>query len=257
MASKVFSNFNTDADQTPLYDSWGPADYWGCNEWVNWHKANVLKYGIPVANQKFVDAWLDGLSNAAGGRGIAPGSNYVVDSVPLDCRSFNSGFRDYIKKFPEVYNVVYSGIAGTIVKPIGAATDVVSAVSDGVSTTAKVVKYGIHFNPLYPQLSNIYISDRTGKVLNPPTGVNSDAQGTYAINVPEGAYITASFVGMQKQVVKPTTAGTQNFDLNVGDPLQVVEITAKKPFPWLIALAVTVITVGAAYFIYDLSKQTK
>lgn len=138
---RIFSNFTINADVTPLYDSWGTADYWGCTEWINWHKAMVQKYGLQVANDKFVNAWLDGLSVVAGGRGNAPGSNYIVDSVPLDCRSFNTEFRNYIKNNETLYNVVYSGIAGTIVKPIGATVDVVENVSSGVSNVSKVFRY--------------------------------------------------------------------------------------------------------------------
>lgn len=140
---RIFSNFTINADVTPLYDSWGTADYWGCTEWINWHKAMVQKYGLQVANDKFVNAWLDGLSVVAGGRGTAPGSNYIVDSVPLDCRSFNSEFRNYIKNNETLYNVVYSGIAGTIVKPIGATVDVVENVSSGVSNVSKVFRYAL------------------------------------------------------------------------------------------------------------------
>jgi hypothetical protein len=103
----------------------------------------VQKYGLQKANQRFTDAWLDGLSVVAGGRGNAPGSNYIVDSVPLDCRSFNSSFRDYISKNQALYDVVYSGIAGTIVKPIGAAVDVVENVGGGISNVSKVIRYGL------------------------------------------------------------------------------------------------------------------
>ena len=141
--NRLFSNFTINADVTPLYDSWGTADYWGCTEWINWHKSMVQKYGLQKANDRFIDAWLDGLSVVAGGRGNAPGSNYIVDSVPLDCRSFNSNFRDYIKKNQALYDVVYSGIAGTIVKPIGATVDVVDNVSGGITNVSKVIRYGL------------------------------------------------------------------------------------------------------------------
>jgi len=111
--------------------------------------------------------------------------------------------------------------------------------------------------------ANIYISDATGYMLNPPTGTQSDANGMYALFVPNGAYVTASFVGMKKQMVQPIAqqcvaapcTTIQNFELESGSPLEVVEIQAKKPFPWLIAIASTVIIIGLGYFIYDISKK--
>lgn len=105
--------------------------------------------------------------------------------------------------------------------------------------------------------ANIYVSDAAGNVLNPPIGTQSDTNGMYMLVAPDSAqYITASFVGMKRQVAK-ATGNIQNFELQEGNPLEVVEITAKKPFPWLIAIAVTVITVGLSFFIVDISKQTK
>lgn len=136
--------FTITADSKPLYDTFGWADYWQCADWINWHKALVAKYGVDSANKTWADAWLDGVSTAGGGRGVAPGSNAVFDSVPLDCRTFNSGFRDYIKKYKALNDAVYSGIGGTIVKPIGAAVDIVgnasNAVSNAGSTAENVTK---------------------------------------------------------------------------------------------------------------------
>lgn len=112
--------------------------------------------------------------------------------------------------------------------------------------------------------ANIYVSDAAGNVLNPPTGTQSDANGTYKLNIASGSYVTASFVGM-KRIVKQVfdiqciqaPCNEYNFKLESGNPLEIVEVTAKKPFPWLIAVAVTIITVGLGYFIIDISKQTK
>lgn len=113
--------------------------------------------------------------------------------------------------------------------------------------------------------ANIYISDANGAVSYTPTGAQSDANGMYAFFVPNGAYVTASYVGMKKQVVQPIAqqcvsspcTTIQNFELESGSPLEVVEIQAKKPFPWLIAIATTVIIIGLGYFIYDISKKIK
>lgn len=45
------------ADSTPDFDEWGWDDYWGCGEWMLWHKANVQAYGKETANTKFIQAW--------------------------------------------------------------------------------------------------------------------------------------------------------------------------------------------------------
>ncbi len=52
-----------------------------------------------------------------------------------------------------------------------------------------------------PQVgANVFISDSSGNVLNPPKGVTADVDGKYKLNVEAGGktYITASFVGMEK-----------------------------------------------------------
>jgi len=149
-----YSNFNITADSKPLYDSWGWADYWSCSDWINWHKALRSKYNLDTANKIWVDAWLDGVSGAAGGRGIAPGSNYVIDSVPLSCRTFDNGFREYIKNNKTLYNAVYSGIGAALAKPLGAGSDVVEGVSSGIGNVSKIIKYGI---PVVIVLATAYI----------------------------------------------------------------------------------------------------
>lgn len=149
-----YSNFNITADSTPLYDSWGWADYWSCSDWINWHKALRSKHGLDKANKIWVDAWLDGLSGAAGGRGIAPGSNWAIDSVPLDCRTFNTEFREYIKSHKALYDAVYSGIGGTIAKPLGAGSDVIEGVSSGIGSLSKVIKYAI---PVLAIIATVYV----------------------------------------------------------------------------------------------------
>jgi hypothetical protein len=150
-----YSNFDITANSTPLYDSWGWADYWNCTDWINWHKALRKQYSLDTANKIWVDAWLSGVSVAAGGKGTAPGSNWAVDSVPLDCRTFNSEFRDYIKNNQTLYAAVYSGIGGTIAKPLGAGADVVEGVSSGIGNLSKVIKYGV---PVLVILTTIYVA---------------------------------------------------------------------------------------------------
>lgn len=144
------TNFIITADSSPVYDTWGFADYWNCPEWMKWYPTLLTKYTEEQADYIWSKAWLDGVSVIAGGNGTAPGSNYLVDSVPLDCRSFNSDFRTFLDQHPNLKGAVYSGIGGLIAKPIGFGTDVVDGVItvgknllDTVSNTTKVLKYAI------------------------------------------------------------------------------------------------------------------
>lgn len=49
--------YNITADSTPDYDSWGPDDYWSCEDWITWHKALKAKYGKAEADSKWLAAW--------------------------------------------------------------------------------------------------------------------------------------------------------------------------------------------------------
>lgn len=131
-----------DPDSTPDYDGWGWDDWWGCADWVTWHKMNVAKYGQVKADNKFVEAWLDGLSSASGGRGKAEGSGAIFDSVPIDCRSFDTGFKEYIKKpaNKRLYDVVFSGIGGTIGGAVSGSVTVVENVGSTIVGASKAVK---------------------------------------------------------------------------------------------------------------------
>ena len=112
----------TNADATPDYDEWGPDDYWECADWIQWHTALKAKYGKEKADATFMPAWL-----------VMDSAKYL-GAGPLDCRSFNEGFRDYFKA-EGLLDAMYGKV--TWIKPIGAATDVVSKSSDVASNVAK------------------------------------------------------------------------------------------------------------------------
>ena len=133
--------FNIKYNSKPVYDSFGTADYWGCVEWVRWYNELEAFYGNDKAEKIWSDAWLDGLSVAGGGRGIAVGSGYVFDSVPIDCRSFNNQFISFLDEHPNLNAVVRKGIAGLITRPISIGSEVVSGIVSGVSSGVKALKY--------------------------------------------------------------------------------------------------------------------
>lgn len=142
------ANFIINASSQPVYDAWGTGDYWGCNEWMQWYIELRKVYTPEQSDYIWSKAWLDGVSTVAGGNGTASGSNYIVDSVPLDCRTFDSNFKKFLSDYPNLSSAVYSGIGGLIAKPLGLGTDVVNGVVkfgqntlSTVSTTSTILKY--------------------------------------------------------------------------------------------------------------------
>ena len=117
------ANDPTNADSKPDYDGWGPDSWWTANDWMTWHRALKSRFGLEIANTKFVNAW----------------EQQGALSAPLDARSFDTTFRDYAKA-NGFFDALYYGL-GALVKPIGAVTDVVSDVSTGISSTASLTKY--------------------------------------------------------------------------------------------------------------------
>lgn len=123
--------FTITAESVPVYDTFGFSSHWECNDWILWHQSLVKKYGQDQADQIWANAWLDGLSVSGGGRGTAPGSGYVFDSVPIDCRTFNSSFKNYISANPILKDAVFSGVLGsTVGKAVSTGVGVVTSGTD-------------------------------------------------------------------------------------------------------------------------------
>jgi len=115
---------------------------WTCADWITFFNALKDKNGEASAKEIWSWWWNLGLSKSAGGMGDGrAGSGLVYDSVPLDCRSFNSDFRTFLDKY-KLSDTVYKGL-GNITKPIGVVTDVVGDVGSAISSTGKILKYGI------------------------------------------------------------------------------------------------------------------
>lgn len=142
--------FNINASSQPVYDAWGFGEYWGCAEWIKWYNELRKVYTREESDYIWSKAWLDGVSSISGGNGTAPGSNYISDSVPLDCRTFDSNFKDFLEKNPNLKSAVFSGIGGLIAKPVGLTVSVVNGVvtfADNTlqtaTTTSTILKYAI------------------------------------------------------------------------------------------------------------------
>lgn len=144
------TSFNINASSQPLYDTFGFADFWQCDDWILWYNELLKVYSSDESDYIWSKAWLDGVSSVSGGNGTAPGSNYIIDSVPLDCRTFNTNFKAFLEKNPNLKSAVFSGISGLIVKPIGLGVDVVNGVItfgtntvSGITSVSTILKYAI------------------------------------------------------------------------------------------------------------------
>lgn len=113
-------NDPTQADSIPDLDDWGVDDYWKCEDWITWHGAVKSKYGKEKADRLFVEWW----------------NKQSWGASPIDCRTFNTVFRNFLKK-ENLLDASYGG--ASIIKPLGAITDVLSSGSDIVSDTSKGV----------------------------------------------------------------------------------------------------------------------
>ena len=115
---------------------------WVCADWISFFKALLAKYGEAKAKEIWSTYWLMGVSKGAGGKGDPrTGSGLAYDSVPTDCRTFNSDFRAFVSKF-KLDDTVYTGL-GNIAKPLGQGAEVVGNVGDAITGTSKVLKYGL------------------------------------------------------------------------------------------------------------------
>ena len=119
------ANDPTNADSKPDYDGWGPDSWWTANDWMTWHRSLKARFGPDDANVRFVNAW----------------QQQGALSAPLDARSFDTNFRDYAKA-NGFFDALYYGL-GALAKPIGATTDVITGVTQGVSTVANLAKFVI------------------------------------------------------------------------------------------------------------------
>ena len=90
---------------------------------LTWHRSLKTRFGLDEANSRFINAW----------------QKQGIGSEPLNARSFDTSFRDYAKA-NGFFDALYYGL-GSLAKPIGVTTDVVSGVSAGISSTASLTKY--------------------------------------------------------------------------------------------------------------------
>jgi len=111
------TNKLTTWDVAPDYDDWGFDSSWDCEDWIIWHKLLLEKFGKEKA--KFVWDYAYAKSGAL--------------SSNLDCRTFNSNFRDYVRK-NGLDPFANSGVFQTVLQGYGTVADTASGILDGLSS---------------------------------------------------------------------------------------------------------------------------
>ena len=101
----------------PDYDQWGNDTSWSCDDWIMWHKLLKEKFGQNKANFMWDYAF-------------AQSGNL---SSNLNCRTFNSSFRTYIKN-NGLNPFANAGIFAPVLQGAGTIQDVTGNVLGGVTS---------------------------------------------------------------------------------------------------------------------------
>lgn len=106
-------NWNT----VPDYDQWGIDSSWNCEDWITWHKKLLDHFGQETAKELWDYAY-------------AKSGSF---SSNLDCRTFNSTFREYVNK-NGLSPYANAGVLSPVLSTYGTASDVLSGTLSGVSS---------------------------------------------------------------------------------------------------------------------------
>lgn len=104
-------------DTVPDYDQWGVDSFWNCEDWITWHKKLSEHFGKETAKELWDYAYAK-----SGGL-----------SSNLDCRTFNSNFREYVNK-NGLSPYANAGVFSPILSTYGTASDVLAGTLSGVSS---------------------------------------------------------------------------------------------------------------------------
>ena len=104
----------------PDYEEWGIDTFWSCKDWITYHKKLSEHFGEATATE----IW-----NYAFSKSTNLSSN-------LDCNSFNSDFRKYVKQYGlKPNNDLISETIGTTTDVLSGALGTTSSVASGVFGT--------------------------------------------------------------------------------------------------------------------------
>jgi hypothetical protein len=109
------NNWNT----APDYDQWGSDTWWNCNDWILWHKLLKEKFGQNKANFLWDYAFSQS-GNLSGN---------------LNCRTFDSSFRTYVKN-NGLNPFANAGIFAPFLKGTGTIQDVTGSAIDTTGNVA-------------------------------------------------------------------------------------------------------------------------
>lgn len=104
-------------DSVPDYDQWGVDSFWKCEDWITWHKKLAEHFGKETAKEIWDYAYAKSGSLSAN----------------LDCRTFNSTFREYVNK-NGLSPYANAGVLSPVLSTYGTASDVLSGALSGVSS---------------------------------------------------------------------------------------------------------------------------
>lgn len=102
--------------------------------------------------------------------------------------------------------------------------------------------------------ANVFVSDSTGKLVNPPKGTSTDADGKYSLDVNNGDYVTATFVGNERQTVK-VNGSTLDFNLKESKDAALPEVIIeakrvyKKSYLNWILIGLGLVSLGTGIFL--------
>lgn len=106
--------------------------------------------------------------------------------------------------------------------------------------------------------ANVFVSDSEGKLVNPPKGTSTDADGKYSLDVNNGDYVTATYVGTERQTVKVVPMLASNLDFRLTESkdasLPEVVIEAKRVYKksylnWIL-IGLGLISLGTGIYLY-------
>ena len=107
------------AASSPVYHSGLPfAHYWGCGEWIAWHKALKAAYGLNRANEIFGEAW----------------NEQSIWAGPYNWCKYQGEFTEYLKA--NGFDRVGSVLSRTVVNTGQA----VANLAEGVNATSQTLK---------------------------------------------------------------------------------------------------------------------
>jgi hypothetical protein len=117
----------------PNYDEWGKDTYWSCDDWKTWYY--LLKEHFGTDKARYI--W-----NYAYAQGTALASHW-------DCRTYNSDFREFVKK-NNLNTLANAGMLAPLINVLGGVFDFVGSIGDtisnvagGLGTAGKVIKVAI------------------------------------------------------------------------------------------------------------------